>query len=164
MSTQQPKKKLCWNCEGRVTLHEENCPFCGVYLSPLGKIGEPENKGNLFAPPYQVEDSDSEEQKIPAAPFAMDVAALKEKVAALPADAQLKTGYLTEEMKTVILPLILLSAGTVLLLFGIALLLFSQNGVFTLKWDAEHWYIYLLLALPMLFFGWWYIQKGRNET
>ena len=34
MSNKNAKKKLCWSCEGRVAKEAENCPYCGVYLSP----------------------------------------------------------------------------------------------------------------------------------
>lgn len=165
MSTKQPKKKLCWNCEGRVTLQDENCPFCGVYLSPLGKVGESENKETLFAPPYRVEESDQEEQQVPAAPYAVqeesvssrsqEAVKVASKIAASP--------LLTSEMQTIVLPLILLLTGSVLFIFGIALMLFSQNGVLTLQWNGEHWYLFFIFSLPLLYFGWRYLQKDVVE-
>src|ERR1700722_8685985 len=47
--SQKLKKKLCWNCDGSAALEVENCPYCGVYLSPLGAGGE--EKEGIFAPP-----------------------------------------------------------------------------------------------------------------
>lgn len=45
----EAKKKLCWNCEGLVALHLENCPYCGVYLSPTETATQ---SMSSFDPPF----------------------------------------------------------------------------------------------------------------
>ncbi len=48
----------------------------------------------------------------------------------------------------------LLLPGAVFFLFGLALYLFSQEGILTLRWNASYWSYYLVLSLPLLYFGW----------
>ena len=152
--TTTPKKKLCWNCEGRVSLEEENCPYCAVYLGPA-----PDENGeskDILAPPYRIVETD--EENVPPSPYKSE----------LPEEqpAEEETTDLTvakKDTKEVVLPLALLSAGSLFFLFGLILLLFSEHGVFTLTWNGEYWYFYLIFALPMLFFGWRALQKFDNE-
>lgn len=154
MSTTQ-KKKLCWNCEGRVSLEEENCPYCAVYLGPApGEKGEQD----ILAPPYRLVDSDEEEQKVPESPYAMenDQVEENESIDFTPA---------RKDFNQIVLPLSLLSAGTLFFLFGLILWLFSVDGTFTLTWNAHYWYVYSALALLMLFIGWKVLKnfEGADE-
>lgn len=150
MSTTQ-KKKLCWNCEGRVSFEEENCPYCSVYLGPT--IDE-EGKQDALAPPYQIVE-DEEEQDIPESPYQLGEEQLEEKAPELDEAAS--------DLRQVVLPMGMLSAGSLFFLFGLMLLIFSdQGGTLTLSWSADYWYIYVLLALPALLFGW--VSLGNSET
>lgn len=160
----QTKKKLCWNCEGRVSFQDENCPYCGVYISPLG-VGENENKESLFSPPYKV-DGQEEERHVPASPYPVneEPEPTQTPEAVVPSSSKSENPFLSEEVRTIVLPLVLLLSGSAFFLFGIALLLFSQNGVFTLQWNGGSWYLFLLCALPMLFFGWRYLQQDNSEN
>ena len=56
--------------------------------------------------------------------------------------------------KTLFFCLICLFSGSTFLIFGTALALFSQNGVFSLQWNADHWFIYAGLSLPLMLIGW----------
>jgi hypothetical protein len=157
------KKKLCWNCEGNAPYEAENCPYCGVYLSPMS-LGNQEGKQNLFAPPYKMSES-KEDQEVPASPF---VAKEAEKEAEEEAKAESNSSEeqpkaIDDGMKKILVSLILLLAGSVFLLFSIVLLLFSQEGVLTLHWDSGIWFIYLIAGLPMLFIGWRYLQNLRED-
>lgn len=140
-----PKKKLCWNCEGRVSLSEENCPYCAVYLGPApDENGE---NGDILAPPYRIVDGE-EEEAAPRTPYLEEAAE----------GEQVLSGTKTD-LREVVIPLGLLSAGSLALLFGILMLVFSQHGEFTLRWNGEYWYFYLLLSVPMLLFGWRALQR-----
>lgn len=154
------KKKLCWNCEGSVSLQVENCPYCGVYVSP-----ENEGKDNLFAPPYssQLETK----QDIPVPPYALNNTTAEETTSLQDDDLQESEDEKTsdevvDQIKDFIQPMILLLAGTVFFIFGLTLLLFSHEGVFTLKWNGNYWFLYLLISLPMLGFGWITLQKIKD--
>jgi len=147
MSTTQ-KKKLCWNCEGRVSFEEENCPYCSVYLGPAL---EEEGKQDVLAPPYQIVE---EEQEVPESPYQMENDQVEEDAPEL--------DEAKSDMRQVVLPLGMLSAGSLFFLFGLMLLIFSDHGTLTLSWSADYWYLYVLLALPALLFGW--VSLGSSET
>jgi len=146
------KKKLCWNCEGRVSNQEENCPFCGVYIN--GTL-------HMQGGGHEDEDSDLSDETKAHAPLytPMPEAANKipaEQVTQISQKANLtaKPSYFGKEF----LPLLLLITGTVFLFFSLVLVLFSHEGVFTLQWDATLWYVYLIISLPALLVGWRLLQ------
>lgn len=144
------KKKLCWNCEGRVSFTQENCPYCGVYLSPTT---EGDGKDANLIPPYKLA---SVEEEVPKAPYAAKntgTAATAEKV--LPVEAEQPK----DDIRNLIVTMAMLIMGSGLFLFAIVLMLFSEEGSFVLRWQSDNWYIYLLLSLPMLFLGWRYLQN-----
>lgn len=143
------KKRLCWNCEGSVSIAEETCPFCGVSVVPAFLEGT----NNSYAPPYAI--GSTHETAVPRSPYdpipddedasADPVSLIKGKDAAEPA---------ADEFKSTILAVTLLLTGSVFFMFGLVLALFSHDGVLTLRWDGAYWYIYTALAIPLFFFGW----------
>ncbi len=146
------KKKLCWNCEGDVARSTANCPYCGVYLHPEE---EPESENppvpeDAYTPPYNLDESPEEDAVIPQAPYPTheEPSPMQET----PIASALPKNY--EGWKQIVIPLSLLMAGSVFFLFSFLMLLFSQNGYFSLRWDASYWFVYLLVALPLLYFGW----------
>ncbi|ADI37479.1 putative uncharacterized protein [Waddlia chondrophila 2032/99] len=148
MSTKQ-KKKLCWNCEGRVSFEEENCPYCSVYLGPAI---EKDGKQNVLAPPYQIIEEEEDLDALES-PYQIEGDSAAEEVPEL--------DEAKNDMRQVVLPLGMLSAGSLFFLFGLMLLIFSDHGTLTLSWSADYWYLYVLLALPALFFGW--VSLGRSD-
>ncbi len=156
MST-QPKKKLCWNCEGNVSRQEENCPYCGVYLSPSSLTTEDEEED--LAPPYRLGAS-SEASSIPSAPYHTPHEAAAVQNEPKPAIA---IPSVNSPAKGVVVSLLLLIGGSVFFLFGIALLLFSHNQVLTLQWDGSYWFAYFLISIPMLLLGWKYLMQVDTE-
>jgi hypothetical protein len=126
------KKKLCWNCEGSVLRHLETCPYCGVYLSPTE---QDLSHHPLIPPPYPLANENGSPEVV-------------EGVAA--------QAVLEKEEKSLLTPLLTLISGSSLLLFGLSLWLFSERGRLTLSWSDDLAPVFLLVALPLLFFG------GRN--
>ncbi len=59
----------------------------------------------------------------------------------------------TSDSTTVFSCLLFLLGGSVFFLFGLVLWLFSQNGVFTLNWNGDYWYVYLSGGLALLGLG-----------
>ena len=139
------KIKLCWNCEGRVTLEQENCPYCGVYLSPSSGS----EKDNSILPPYRLVTTE-EEAAIPKSPYSTASDAVENEST----QASLEESNEADQINAIIIPMGLLLIGVSFLLFSLILLLFSDRGVLTLSWNADIWYVYLALAVPSLFFGW----------
>ena len=126
------KTKLCWNCEGSIDLKAEKCPFCGVStdVSPIPgtqpKKAQAPQASNKKAPAgfYQPKEEIQEESK--ESPFQATALAISA-----------------------------LLLGTVLAIFSLMLALFSNSkGVFSLSWNGDWWYVYLAIALPLLWIGW----------
>lgn len=144
------KKKLCWNCEGNVSLQEENCPYCGVYLSPSEEDGIEEEIEDLFSPPYRMEPQQRVDE-IPPSPFGAESNS-QDEVTSMHVTEEMKNT--SDDLKKVIIPLSMLLSGTVFFLFGLALFLFSRKEVFILQWNGAYWYYYLAFGLAALMFGW----------
>lgn len=154
-----PKKKLCWNCDGQVTLQEELCPFCGVYLSPTFDEGVTESVQTL-APPYRIVTAETEAKFIPQSPF--NLSSNSDFSGNLGRDVPKASNEEEEgahdlspivDFKHILLTMVLLFAGSLFFLFSVFMLLFGYNGTFSLTWNADYWYIYLGLSVPLFFFG-----------
>lgn len=154
LMNRQVKKKLCWNCEGSVATFIENCPYCGVYLSPEQ---QEELNFNLLKPPYPLQDEDN--SGIPKAPYTPEDE-IKNEVISIKEKKNWKIELSTFET---VIPLVLLTTGTVFTLFALALYLFANNGLFTLQWNADYWYIYALVAVPALCLGWYTLQHVKDD-
>lgn len=157
-----PKKKLCWNCEGSAPHEVEHCPYCGVYLNP--PLSESESKGSLFSPPYTFTVPETH-REVPEAPYKANrdnavVGAAKTPLSDSEIEEEAKNE--TGQFKQVITTLLCLLSGSVFFLFGIALLFFSQHGVFTLHWNGNYWFLYLLSGSPLLFFGWIALKQMQD--
>jgi hypothetical protein len=157
------RKRLCWNCEGSVSIAEETCPFCGVSVVPAfleGTILEGAN-GSDFIPPYSSHASHSNEFDIPKSPYGFieeDKPLIEEEQIQKKIEEDDQQPSL-DEFKRVVTSVTLLLGGSVFFLFSLALLFFSHHGVLTLHWNGDVWFIYILLALPMLIFGWRSLMK-----
>lgn len=146
----RPKKKLCWNCEGSVSSTIETCPYCGVSVVGISADLSP-------APPYRFVNA-KQEPAIPVSPFSdFPQAQPKEpREAVLEEEEETlaeEEGNSPNETKLTIIVLAALFLGSVFFVFGFALFLFSEEGRLSLEWNASYWYAYLLLSLPLLFFG-----------
>lgn len=161
----QLKQKLCWNCEARVDFGIESCPSCGVYLStsPLLEQSAP-TISNYSTPPYRHVAYEQDTQ-IPESPYNFQES-IQENVVT-PDKKEVKqeeAAASTIFWKKELMPMGLLFAGSIFSLFGIVLLLFSNNGELVLRWNGEYWYVYLLLGVPFLTFGWKSLEKVYSTT
>lgn len=141
-----PKKKLCWNCEGRVAFADENCPYCGVYLSSSNMINQ-QNDNSIPIPPYGQTLEKSRKVGIGA-----DAEDLEENLDNDEKTEQDESFY--PHQGGSVLPFSLMLAGSIFLVFGLILLLFSREGTLTLHWNASYWFIYLGAAFILLIAGW----------
>lgn len=156
MST-KTKRKLCWNCEGNVSLEDETCPYCGVSLD-VAPIAGTEPKNERFASPFKI----SVQPIIPTAPYPPKI---EEKAPEQPENTpSLETGQTSSDLQQTLLTLLSLLLGTVLIIFGFILLLFSdKNGIFTLQWHGSYWFIYVLFGAPLLYYGWRAVSQFSDE-
>jgi len=152
MASQLQKKKLCWNCEGTVSFHEETCPYCGVSVIPAFLEGA----GADFSPPYSKHHE--QELDIPRSPYALNSNDAKNEEAGSQTEKEDAEPAL-DDFKSSMTAISLLLSGSVFLLFSLALSLFSKEGVLTLQWDGTVWYVYLLVGIPLMLLGWKSLMK-----
>jgi hypothetical protein len=141
-----PKKKLCWNCDGNVAKEIDNCPYCGVYLLAT------DDSENRWNPSYQ--SSDQEDEEAPTPLYQMQQEEESTEVKKESHSLAFLSSELIQNIKNDLGPILMLMAGSVFFLFGIILLLFSQNGILTLQWNGSNWIYFLGLSLPLIFLGW----------
>ena len=136
------EKRLCWNCDGDVSLHLEQCPFCGVDLnSPQSKKETYQGLGS----PFQKAPKDS---LLPEDNFMVTDEEWRQAL-----DDKKEEDPVSTSRREVI-ALLLLLPGIVFGLFGFLLLLFSDEGMLTLHWKQNMAYFYFLGAVPLIFLGW----------
>lgn len=154
------KKKLCWNCEGNVSVEDEACPYCGVSVIPASLEGV----SHSHTPPYQM--GSVQENVIPMPPYSSGSKQESKEDNEEGEGNSEEDEVSVDEFKNIVISLLLLLAGSMFFLFGLTLALFSHNGVFTLQWNGSYWYVYSILAVPLLLFGWRALLKldGDGES
>ena len=148
-----PKKKLCWNCEGNIVADIDNCPYCGVYVHP------PElDEVNHWSSSYAAE----EEEEIPSPVYQLHPE--KEQTSDVDFNEESNsTLSLSKQIKQDLLPILLLMSGSVFFLFGIVLLLFSQDGTLILQWNGNSWPYILTFSLLSVGYGWRLLAQANPE-
>ncbi len=141
-------KKLCWNCEGNVLIDQDTCRYCGVSLD-VSPIPGTANQSHS-PPPYKLISTPAN-QSIPAAPYSAPEKDISAKEEAIPEEELSQPSNLFQNTAIAVSSLML---GVVFSLFGIILFAFSDaQGIFTLSWHARYWFVYVLMALPLLYIG-----------
>ena len=167
------KNKLCWNCEGNVSRDAINCKYCGVYLhrddDDEDDIYEEEEveeevKPALAIPALAAVSTGptlvkpvSSTAPIPRPPYIPEGSGISHENAAV-----LNENTYIVAVRSVIAPLVLLSAGSIFVIFAFLLYFFSTNGVLQLKWSSDYWIYYLLASIPLLFFGWKFLSEQKD--
>jgi len=152
-------KQLCWNCEGSVSRHFSQCPFCGTDVT---QPQEATTSFQGFASPFQ---SAPNQNAIPAPPYAglsnQDLTVSDEEWNHSFNQKQPPKEEVQEEgeegeaaPKSELVALFLLLPGVVFFLFGLALVLFSHDGVLSLSWNQQSAYFYFFGAVPLVYLGW----------
>ena len=136
-------KKQCTQCEGEVHAYELQCPFCGAELLEESVFETP--------PPYTP--SDEEEFGLPENEAQEEEA--EEEWESDPVEAG--------DVSNPVLTLFLLIPGSVLFILGLALFLFSSEGKLVFEFSSKYWFLYLLLAWPMLFWGFRSLKSAPSE-
>lgn len=144
-----PKKKLCWHCEGSIDRNIDNCPFCGVY------IHAPESdEDDSWNPQFTLKVLSKKDDPVEEDQIASNELPQQE-------NASIAQSFPFEEIKKEVLPMLLLFLGSCFFLFGSVLLLFSHEGTLTLQWKSEYALYFLLVGIPSLFLGFFYL--GNSE-
>ena len=138
------EKRLCWNCDGEVSLHLDQCPYCGV------DVNAPQEKKT----PYQ--GLGSPFQQAPSTAFVQkeDLSISDDEWKNALDEGEEEAPETTKSSRREVIALLLLLPGVVFCLFGLLLLLFSDEGTLTLRWNQNMAYFYFLGAIPLIYLGW----------
>lgn len=160
------KQKICHQCDGRLPLDADECIFCGSKVSEA-KVVE---KEMLYKPPYP---SRIAAQEAVSSGFRTVTASSATGLEHYQNYQEKKEAETNQELETevrtslwkhpVLWGTFLLLLASHSLILGISLLCFSQNGVLTLSWKMQYWYVYALLALPLVYLGWRLLDKEEED-
>lgn len=170
------RQKMCTNCNGRIPLDAEVCPYCASEMkSALAQASRgkelhhqslQESLTSLYTPPYAKSfNSLSQVGQKQEASHGNKVESPKEPMLekrfnhtspslgapAIPVESAADSN--TDQGKNGFWPILLLSIGANLLTLGLLQLFFSDQGFLRLEWESRYWFVYCLTALPLFFFG-----------
>lgn len=140
---------MCYNCEGEVDLDVIVCPYCAADL----REEKPEQQRPSYTPAATLKNLNTQQSLYPSH-FSKKS---EEEPTEEPAEQALSME--SEETKNILGPILLLTLGAQLFLLGALMLLFSNHGYLTIKWDARFWFLYLFASLPLLIFGYRTVSK-----
>ena len=150
-------EKLCWNCEGTLDGGACKCSYCGVDLDD--EVDERNSVETLESDKEQSKEvflSDS--SRLVSSPSLEDQLSISDRE--WQNSIRKELGNVTSgldkgnNIKDIIIPLSLLLSGSVFLLFGFLVFLFSKDGQLNLSWNESYWFYYSFTSIPLLYFGW----------
>ena len=168
------REKICLNCEGRIPLDADVCPYCAshqtqavgdsAFQAPLFDNQSLEDSlTSLYTPPYQGKrpqfDAPFGEQPLPSSPILPEEppsSPYREVTGRDSVDPlEGATAPLEDEApkQSSLIPMTLLLAGAQFVVIGLMQLFFSKNGVLRLEWNANYWFFYFLMSAPLFYFG-----------
>lgn len=141
------RQKMCPNCDGRIAYDATQCPYCFATLQVESAQGSlfknqsfQDSLTNLYAPPYSAKKPETEEKKSPvktSEPKSMANVMEKEEV-------QDNKGFW---------PILLLSLAGNLFTLGVLQFFFAEEGIVKLEVNGSYWFLFILLAIPLFYFG-----------
>lgn len=142
-------QKMCWNCDGHVHVYELQCPYCGADLT------EHEKKNEEWEEEELVESKEEDQEDLGPAPF-QDLLEEEERLDLVEEEEAWEKPEKKSDpdLENPLASLLLLLPGTLFFLFGLALFLFSKEGVLTFQFKSKYWFVYLLGSWPLLYLGW----------
>lgn len=143
------RQKMCPNCDGRVAYDATQCPYCFATLQVEGAAqGAPfkhqtlqDSLTNLYTPPYGARPAEPAEEK-------KSLTKTSEPTAAV---ATVEKEDVSDNKN--FWPILLLSLGGNLFTLGVLQFFFSDQGVVKLEVNGGYWFLFILLSLPLFYFG-----------
>jgi len=141
------RQKLCHNCEGSTDFDGIICPFCAADL----RTEKPEQGRTSFHSSQKYFQDQQTAQSL--YPSAFPISSQEPNIESTPSIQP------EEDSNRGFLPIFFFSLGVQLTLMGLLMLLFSHNGMITIRWDANRWILYCLTGSPFIYFGYRAISK-----
>lgn len=189
MQSQKRQQKTCWSCEGNVSPEALYCPHCGSDIqmrassldahnlldsipreqpSLFDGAQERTNFASLYKPPYSpnqrgfgVPNFQEETPKTDDFYYANT----SHQTIYSPEQQETSAGNeeVSQRIEVGLWPLLFLSIGANLLTIGLLLFFFSDRGKLVLEWNSYYWFVYCILATPLLMFGWKLLQSNHYQ-
>jgi hypothetical protein len=164
------RQKICSNCDGRIAIEAEACPYCGSACAAVQEMTTPaplfdhqaiqESLTSLYTPPYSNKSAATmkqDKEKHKAKPVTKEshenqLNASLGKFNYSSGTPAIETEEIVEE-KSSFGPLLFLLLGGNFLIIGLLQFFFSENGILRLQWESKYWFVYCLIAMPLVYFG-----------
>jgi hypothetical protein len=131
-----PRLKMCPNCDGRIPQEATQCPFCFAQLqtdssAPKSIIPPTTDPlAALYPPSYSTSETKT------ATKTAGDLPEAESVSESIP-----------------FWSILMLALGSNLLTLGILQFFFSDRGVLRLEMNASYWFLMVIVAVPLVYFG-----------
>lgn len=129
------RQKMCPNCDGRIPQESTQCPFCFAQLSSdssTPKVTTTDPLSALYPPPYTTSGAASETKST----------------------AKSTTAVESSEREAIpFWSILMLALGSNLLTLGVLQFFFSDRGILKLEMNASYWFLMVLIAGPLIYFG-----------
>lgn len=161
MMQSQKRQRTCWNCEGAVSLEALYCPFCGSDMQQEEEsMGEEPSAqyAPVYEPPY------SPSQRGYGVPAEVRTDFYHQDHSSYSGRQETESEELpAKKSEAGLWPLLFLSMGMNLMTLGLLLFFFSDRGKLILEWNSYYWFIYCILSVPLLMFGWKLLQASTYQ-
>lgn len=139
----ETERRMCWNCEGYVSIHLTQCPYCRSFLqdpiiSSNHNVENFQNNSNLFDPSHIESNNFHFNEK-----ESWEENSVKENQEVEPI-----VDSIIRNLSKVFL---FLSIG--IFIFGLSILLFGSKDGLTLHWGKKCAYLFILSSLPLTYWG-----------
>ena len=155
------KQRICAHCEGRISVEADTCLYCGMPLIAESAASHfvQESVTSAYAPPYGQKSSDYMKIESEFSPkFKSPLQQKEAPFSGLSLPAQEAVAVEEEGDRSGFIALFFALVGSSLLILGLMQGLFSDEGFLRLEWNCKYWFLFCLLAVPMLYFG---IKKSK---
>ena len=139
------RQKICSHCEGRISVEADTCLYCGMPLveekpeeKPVDVMSTLQGGIPSLYPPLYANKQEQQTKSTNKAVYPQE--------AVLPLEEK-------EEEKAKFASIVLALLGSTLFILGLMQGFFSEGGVLRLEWNCQYWFLYLFLAIPLLYMG-----------
>ncbi|MBM3198755.1 MAG: hypothetical protein FJZ58_05825 [Chlamydiae bacterium] len=144
------RQKICSHCEGRISVEADTCLYCGMPLieekaeeKPVDVMSTLQGGIPSLYPPLYAQ----AKQEVP----------LQEPTATAVHSSALQED---KEEKASLLSIVWALLGSTFGILGVMQGFFSEGDTLRLEWNCQYWFLYVLLAMPLLYLG----LKNRSPS
>ncbi|WP_213358272.1 phage holin family protein [Chlamydiifrater phoenicopteri] len=155
-------QRLCWKCEGSVSVHVAQCPYCSAFLQ------DPPVPGSAFSSchlsPEQSQEGGPEGAPGLFAVSSSDWDSVLSSEKRCPLEEQAVQASFDDKLIDwrEFLPFVLISSGLGMVMFSVLLFLFSKDGVVTLSWNKSAMMYCFLVGAPALYKGYKMLSAEKD--